>query len=176
MVRPLARSRWLVGRLGVALALVVACGVIAGFFTLLGTATQHTSFGLASLLSAGVNAAVPAVFVLGIGALLFGLWPRAAAAGVYAVLAWSLLIELIGGIGAASHWLLDTSVFHQVSSAPAVAVDWATDGRLITVAGVAALIGAAAFARRDLQGSVDGLDGQPAGRSTRRCWRKSTST
>ena len=134
-----------------ALALVVACGVVAGFFTFLGTATQHAGFAAASLLSAGVNAAVPAAFVLGIGTLLLGLWPRAAAAGVYAVLAWSLLIELVGGIGAASHWLLYTSVFHQVSSAPAVPVDWATDGTLIAGAGVATLIGAIAFARRDLQ-------------------------
>ena len=106
-----------------------------------------------SLLAAGVNAAVPAVFVLGVGALLFGLWPRAAAAGVYAVLAWSLLIELVGGIGAASHWLLDTSVFHHVASAPAVPVDWAADGWLTAAAAIAALVGAAAFARRDLQGA-----------------------
>ena len=153
LVRPLARTRWLAGRLCVALLFVVACGVVAGFFTLLGTATQHTAFGAASLLSAGVNAAVPAVLVLGIGAFLFGLWPRAAAAGVYAVLAWSLLVELVGGIGAASHWLLDTSVFHHVASAPAVPVDWAADGLLTAGAGVAALIGAGAFARRDLQGA-----------------------
>jgi ABC-2 type transport system permease protein len=153
LVRPLARTRWLAGRLCVALLFVVACGVVAGFFTLLGTATQHTAFSATSLLSAGVNAAVPSVLVLGIGAFLFGLWPRAAAAGVYAVLAWSLLVELVGGIGAVSHWLLDTSVFHHVASAPAVPVDWAADGLLTAGAGVAALIGAGAFARRDLQGA-----------------------
>ena len=81
LVRPLARTRWLAGRLCVALLFVVACGVVAGCFTLLGTATQPTAFSAASLLSAGVNAAVPAVLVLGIGVFLFGLWPRAAAAG-----------------------------------------------------------------------------------------------
>ena len=153
VVRPLARTRWLAGRLCVALVFVVACGVVAGLFTLLGATSQHTAFSAASLLAAGVNAAVPAVFVLGIGALLFGLWPRVAAAGVYAVLAWSLLVELVGGIGAASHWLLDTSVFHHVASAPAVPVDWAADGWLSAAAGIAALVGAAAFARRDLQGA-----------------------
>ena len=153
LVRPLTRTRWLAGRLFVALVLVVVCGVVAGLFTLLGAASQHTAFSAASLLAAGVNAAVPAVLVLGIGALLFGLWPRAATAGVYAVLAWSLLIELVGGIGAASHWLLDTSVFHHVASAPAVPVDWAADGWLTAAAAIAALIGAAAFVRRDLQGA-----------------------
>ncbi len=153
LVRPVARTRWLAGRLCVALVFVVACGVVAGLFTLLGATSQHTAISAASLLAAGVNAAVPAVFVLGIGALLLGLWPRAAAAGVYAVLAWSLLIELVGGIGAASHWLLDTSVFHHVASAPAVPVDWAANGWLTAAAGIAALVGAAAFARRDLQGA-----------------------
>jgi ABC-2 type transport system permease protein len=92
------------------------------------------------------------VFFLGLGVLLFGLWPRVASAGVYAVLAWSLLVELIGGIGALSKWLLDTSVFHHVASAPAVPVDWTTDAVLVGLAAVGALVGAAAFARRDLQG------------------------
>jgi ABC-2 type transport system permease protein len=154
VVRPLTRTRWLAGRLGVALLLVGACGVVAGFGTWLGAATQHGGgTGIGSLLSAGVNAAVPALFVLGTGVLFFGLWPRAATAAVYAVLAWSLLVELVGGIGAAGQWVLDTSVFHHVASAPAVPVDWAEDGSLVAVAAVAALIGATAFARRDLQGA-----------------------
>jgi len=99
-----------------------------------------------------VNASVPALFFLGLGTLLFGLWPRAASAGVYAVLAWSLLVELVGGIGAISHWLLDTSVFHHVASAPSVPIDWASDGALVALAAVAALVGAAGFTRRDIAG------------------------
>jgi ABC-2 type transport system permease protein len=153
LVRPLSRPRWLGGRVGLALALALAGGVAGGLFTWLGAASQHTHFDAGRLVTAGINAAVPGVFFLGLGILLFGLWPRAASAGVYAVLAWSLLVELIGGIGALSHWLLDTSVFHYVASAPAVPVDWTTDGVLLALAVAGTLVGAAAFARRDLQGA-----------------------
>jgi len=151
LARPLSRTRWLTGRVGLGLALALAGGIAGGLFTWLGAATQHTGFGAGRLVAAGVNAAVPGVFFLGLGTLLLGLWPRAASAGVYAVLAWSLLVELVGGIGAISHWLLDTSVFHHVASAPAVPIDWTTNFVLLAVAALAALVGAAAFARRDLQ-------------------------
>ena len=129
VVRPISRPRWLGGRLALALVLVVLSGLAGGFFTWAGAATQHTGAGLGQLLAAGVNAAAPAVFLLGVGTLLIGVWPRAAPVGVYVVLGWSLLIEFVGGIGALSRWLLDTSLFHHVASAPAVPVDWAQVAR-----------------------------------------------
>jgi ABC-2 type transport system permease protein len=153
LARPLARTRWLGGRVGLAFALALALGFAGGLCTWLGALSQHTGFGAGTLLAAGVNASVPAVFFLGVGTLLFGLWPRAASAGVNAALAWSLLVELVGGIGAISHWLLDTSVFHHVAPAPSVPIDWASDGVLVALAAVAALVGAAAFTRRDVVGA-----------------------
>jgi hypothetical protein len=66
---------------------------------------------------------------------------------------WSLLIELAGGFAAQSHWLLDTSLFHQMASAPAVPADWTTNGVMIGIGVVAALLGGALFSRRDLQGA-----------------------
>ena len=153
LVQPVSRPRWLAGRLAVALALVVASGVVAGISTWLGTTTQHTGVGAGRLLTAGLNATVPALFALGVGALLIGVWPRAAVPGVYAVLAWSLLIELVGGIGALSHWLLDTSVFHHVAAAPSVPVDWTSDAVLVALSVAAALVGLAGFARRDVLGA-----------------------
>jgi ABC-2 type transport system permease protein len=150
LVRPLSRSRWLVGRLCLAVVVIVVCGCIAGVFTWIGAASQGTGIGLASLLSAGLNAAAPALFFLGLGIFLLGLWPRAAAVGVYAALAWSLLVELVGGIGALSHWLLDTSVFHHVAAAPATPTDWAAVAVVALIGAAAAAIGFAAFRRRDL--------------------------
>ena len=49
-----------------------------------------------------------------------------------------------------SHWLLDTSVFHHIASAPAVPVDWWADGILVAAALTCATAGSAAFAHRDL--------------------------
>jgi ABC-2 type transport system permease protein len=104
------------------------------------------------LLAAGLNVIPPALCLLGIGVLAVGVWPRASSYVVYAVLTWSLLVEIIGGIGAISHWVLDTSIFHHMAAAPAVAADWGTGGWMITIGAACAVIGAAAFRLRDLQG------------------------
>ncbi len=150
VVRPLSRVRWLSGRLCLALVLLVTGGVLAGVCTWLGAATQHSGVRVDSVLGAGLNAVIPAVLLLGLGALFLGFWPRAATIAIYAVLAWSLLIELVGGIGAVSHWLLDTSVFHHVASAPAVPPNWAVDAVLAAIGLIAAMAGLLGFRRRDL--------------------------
>ena len=154
LVGPVSRARWLAGRLVIAVALVVSGGVVAGVFTWFAMASLRPGFDAWTLVAAGVNATVPALFVLGIGALLFGLWPRAAALGVYVVLGWSLLIELVGGIGALSHWLLDTSVFHYVAAAPSVPVDWTSDAVLVALGVLGALGGFVGFSRQRRAGCL----------------------
>jgi ABC-2 type transport system permease protein len=89
---------------------------------------------------------------LGIGILVFGIRPRLTSIAVYGILGWSLLIVIVGGIGAINHWVLDTSVFHHMASAPAVPPNWKANG-IMTVVGLAcALVGGFAFSRRDIQG------------------------
>jgi ABC-2 type transport system permease protein len=105
-----------------------------------------------SLLGAGINMVPPALCVLGIGGLVFGVWPRATVAATYGVLTWSLLIQLAGGFFSSNHWLLDTSVFHHMAAAPAVGANWTSAAVLIGVGAAATLIGIAAFQRRDLAG------------------------
>jgi len=83
---------------------------------------------LIRLLAAWLNVVPPALLVLGVGALVMGVWPRAVSISTYAVITWSFLIELIGGFISSNHWLLDTSVFHQMASAPAVPPDWTAGG------------------------------------------------
>jgi ABC-2 type transport system permease protein len=150
LVRPVGRVTWLAGRLGLALVVVVAAGLIGGFFTWVGVVAQPSHVGLGALMGAGLNAVVPAVFLLGLGTLLFGTWPRATSVGVYVVLAWSFLVELVGGIGAVSHWVLDTSLFHHVASAPAVAPDWTANAAVMGCGVAAAAVGVVAFGHRDL--------------------------
>ncbi|MGH2718012.1 MAG: hypothetical protein ACRDJU_05490, partial [Actinomycetota bacterium] len=153
LVRPVSRWAWFAGRIGLAALALMAAGVVAGLTIWIGTAADHAGVGLVHLLSAGINTVAPALCLLGIGALAFGVKPRATAAVVYAVFGWSLLIDLVAVSGAESHWLLDTSLFHQMAAAPAVAPDWAVNGVLLVIAGATALIGATSFARRDLQGA-----------------------
>ena len=152
VVRPVSRSSWLGGRLGVAVLVVGAGAIIAGTSTWLGATSQGAAVSFRSLVEAGVNVVPPAVCIVGVGALTIGLWPRATSIVVYGVVGWSLLVELVGGIGALSHWILDTSVFHQMAAAPAVAPNWTTDAVMVAVGVLAATVGGIAFMRRDIQG------------------------
>jgi ABC-2 type transport system permease protein len=152
LVRPVTRLSWLGGRIAVGGAAVVAGAVVVGLATWVGASTQDDGVSLSTLLGAALNVIPPALCLLGIGVLALGVRPRATTYAVYAVLTWSLLVEIVGGIGATSHWVLDTSIFHQMAAAPAVAADWATGGWMIAIGAICAMVGAVAFRVRDLQG------------------------
>jgi ABC-2 type transport system permease protein len=150
LVRPLSRRRWLLTRLGVAAAAIVVAGALGGVSAWLGVASQHVTISFSNLLGAGVNTMPAALFLLGVGALVWSITPRLASAAVYGILAWSFLVELLGGIVNSSHWLLDTSILHQLTPAPAVAPDWSTNVVMIVIGTVGTIAATLFFGRRDL--------------------------
>ena len=85
--------------------------------------------------------------------LTFGIRPRATSIVVYTFLGWSLLVVVVGGFGTVSHWVLDTSVFHHMASAPGVPPDWKANGIMTAIGMVTAVVGGLAFRRRDLLGA-----------------------
>lgn len=153
LARPLARCRWLAGRLGVAAAAAVATGVAGGAAMWAGAAAQHTRVSAGSLLAAGISSCGPALAVLGAGALLLGVRPRLAAPAAYAVVTWGVLVDLLAGVTRLNHLLLDTSVFRQMGAAPSAAVPWPAWAGLAGVGLAAAAVGLVAFSRRDLAGA-----------------------
>jgi ABC-2 type transport system permease protein len=152
LARPVRRLDWYGGRILVATFVLLLGGLVAGVATWLGGAVEHAGVGFGTLVGAGLNTAAPAVCVLGIGSLALGAWPRSSRVLVYGVVGWSLLLELVGGIGTLDHWIADTSVFHQMASAPAVPVAWTADAALVGVGVAGVALGALCFRRRDLQG------------------------
>jgi ABC-2 type transport system permease protein len=152
VVRPLCRTAWFTGRLGLSAVLIVVAALVAGFGAWAGSAGQHTGVSTGSLLLAGLNIAPASLLILGLGALAFGVRPRWTPVVVYGYLAWSFLVELLGSIVHASHWLMDTSVFFHMAPAPASDPDWASAGVVTGIAFACAVAGCAAFNRRDLAG------------------------
>jgi len=148
---PVDRVVWLAGRVLIAAAAVVAGGLLGGVAAWVGGLSQGSSVGFAALVVAGLNVAAPALCVIGAGVLAFGVRSRWSAAVAHGVLAWSLLVEVAGGMGTASRWMVDTSLFHQMAAAPAVAVDWRSASSMAAIGLAASVAGAVAFARRDLQ-------------------------
>jgi ABC-2 type transport system permease protein len=150
LVRPVARWRWLAVRLAIALGLAVAAGVLAGVAAWIGAVSQHAEVGFGELVSAGLNVVPPAVFVLGIGALAFGLWPRASIAVAYGLVVWSFIVETISAAVDSNHWLRDTSPFLHIAPVPAADPNWTAAAWLVGLGLLAAGLGVAAFGRRDL--------------------------
>ena len=151
LVRPLARGRWLAVRLAVAAGLAAGAGVLTGVAAWAGAATQHAAVGFGDLVEAGLNVVPPALFVLGAGALAFGLRPRLAAGVTYGIVAWSFLVETVASVAHAGQWLRDTSPFLHIAPAPAADPDWTAAAVLTGLGLVAAAAGLAAFHRRDIQ-------------------------
>jgi ABC-2 type transport system permease protein len=152
VVRPVSRRRWLAGRLMVAGAGLVVAALLGAIASWLGTASQRLPIGLGTLLQAGINVLPAAVFVLGVSTLALGVRPRLVAAAGYGVVAWSFLVQIIGGLVGASHWVLDTSLFVHLAPAPAVAPNWTADLVLTAIGVGLAGVGLACFQRRDLVG------------------------
>jgi ABC-2 type transport system permease protein len=153
LVRPVARARWLVVRLGVGVGLIVGGSALAGFAAWVGATTQHSGIAFGDLMQAGLNVAPPAVFVLGIGALVYGLWPRGAIAVAYGLVVWSFLVETLASVVNSNHWLLDTSPLRHMTPAPAADPDWTAAAWLVGLGLLAALVGIAGFRRRDMVGA-----------------------
>lgn len=152
LVRPLSRTSWLASRIALAAVVLVMDGLLAGLSTWAGAASEHAGVGFGSMIGASLNVVPPALLLMGVGALAFGALPRVAVSATYAVLVWSFLIEITGGVVNVNHWILDASVFHQMAAAPAVPVNWTTNGVMAAIGLAAAAAGLAAFSRRDLKG------------------------
>ena len=149
LVRPVSRTSWFAGRLGLSSLLVLTAGLLAGIGAWAGAASQHSGVGFGSLVTAGLNVVPPGLFLLGLGALVLGAWPRRTSTVVYGYLAWSFLIEFAGGVVNTSHWLLDTSVFFHMVPAPATAPDWSSMAVITGLGILGAVLGGILLCRRD---------------------------
>jgi ABC-2 type transport system permease protein len=153
LVRPVARWRWLGVRLAVGLGLVVVASTVAGFASWVGAISQHADVGLGELVGAGLNVVPPAVFILGVGGLVFGAWPRGAIGVVYGLVVWSFLVEVLSAAFDSNHWLRDTSPLLHIAPVPAADPNWTAGAWLVGLGLLAAMVGIVAFGRRDLVGA-----------------------
>ena len=152
LVRPLARAPWLLGRVLTALAALALVALAAALACWATVTVEGTHVALSRMLLAGVNILPPAVLTLGLGTLGHAVAPRRAVAFTYALMAWSFLVELIGSLVEASHWLLDLSILHHLAPAPAVDPAWAAAVTFSLLGAVAVTAAVAVFARRDVVG------------------------
>lgn len=152
LVRPVARGQWMLGRVAAAFAALVVAAVLTSVACWTTATLEGTGVGLSRLLLAGVNILSPAVLVLGAGTLAHAVAPRRAVPFTYALVAWSFLVELVGSLVNASHWLLDLSILHHLAPVPAVDPRWPSAAAFCLVGVVTLALALVFFSRRDVVG------------------------
>lgn len=150
LARPVSRARWLAGRVGFGAGVVALIGLATGVGGWMGLASRRSDIGFVEMLQAGVNVAAPALLILGVGTLLYGLAPRLAAPLLYVLVLWSFLVQVVGSSITDNHWVLDTAVLSHVGPVPATSLEWTAVAWLTGLGLAATLAGLAAFQRRDL--------------------------
>jgi ABC-2 type transport system permease protein len=155
LARRVGRGNWLAGRLAFAAALAALCGLATAAGGWLGLAVTGAGgeIGIVAMLEAGFNVMVLALFVLGIGAFLYGLVPRIAVPALYAFILWSFVIVLIGSSVTTNRWLLDTALLTHLGPVPATGLHWAAIAWMGGIAVAASAAGFLMFRRRDLAGA-----------------------
>ena len=147
----LSRPAWSGAYVAVAMAgsalVLAANGLGAG---LADAINGDEAAALPRLLAAAV-APAPAVWVVvAVAVALFGLAPRAAAAGAWGFLGACVLASMLGPVLGLPDWALDLSPFQHVPGLPADDFSVAPLLWLCLVAGALTVAGLAAFRRRDL--------------------------
>ena len=139
---------WLVGRIAIGALLVIGSSLVAALGGWVGVHDER--IGLDAMLRAGLNLAVPGLFVLGFGVLLYGLAPRWAALALYVTVLWTFLVEVFGTSITTNRWLLDTALLTHLGPVPASPLQWHNLLAICAIAVVSAGLGLVAFERRDL--------------------------
>ena len=150
---PVARARWLAGRLLLAAAGALALALVAGALAWAGAASQGAGVPLLRMLEAGANTLPAVCLFLGLAALAFALAPHATALAGYGLIVAALLWELVGGALGAPGWALQLSPFHHLALIPLHPFRPLSAVVMLIAGAAAAAAGVRAFGRRDLTGA-----------------------
>ncbi|NNN12988.1 MAG: hypothetical protein HKL81_04460 [Acidimicrobiaceae bacterium] len=150
LLRRYRRGRWIWERFALYVAALALASLVAGSALFIGASIGGAGLAMSTLLAAGVNLLPGGVFIQGIAMAAFGLVGSWATKAAYLVLGWSVLLELLGGISPINHWVMDSSILHQMSPAPASAVDWTSAAILVVVSLGLVALGGYSFNSRDL--------------------------
>lgn len=147
---PIRQRSWLTKRILLTAATSSLVGVISCIATWAVARSQHIPIELDDILIVGASLSGTVLFLTGLGALLYGLAPRFATAGMYIVIAWSTVIDMLRSSMNIDEWVTKTSLFHYVSISPVASPDWTVFGWLAGIGLVMAAAGVVAFSRRDI--------------------------
>ena len=149
---PVDRSRWLGGRLALALGGALVISIAAGLCAWAGATAEGAGVNLPSMLEAGLNCLPAALLFLSLAALAFALAPRASSGIAYGLVAVAFLWDLFGSLVSAPHWVVDLTPFQHIGLVPAEPLRLGAAAVMLGIAALASMAAVWAFSRRDLIG------------------------
>jgi ABC-2 type transport system permease protein len=150
---PVGRTRWLCGRLAVAVGGAAVLSAVAGFFTSAGAASVGVDISLARMLEAGANCLTVSLLCLGLATLAYAALPRAGTGIAYGLVTVTFVWQLVGSLVGASDWLVDLTPFAHVGLVPTQSFRLGAAAIMVAIGAASAAAAAAVFRRRDLLGS-----------------------
>jgi polyether ionophore transport system permease protein len=150
LAQPIRRSGWLAGRLMQILFAFIVISVVCIFATWVVAGLQNISLDLWNMLLVSIALTGTIMFLLGFGTLLYGILPRTAVIGMYVVVAWSFIIDIVGSVVELNDIVIKSSLLHYVSVSVAEAPDWGRFAWLALFGLAMATVGIFAFAKRDI--------------------------
>lgn len=152
LAQPLARRRWLGGRLLVAAVCSVLLALVMGVAAWAGAVVRGANVSLADLLEASLNLLPVVALFLGVALLGFALVPRHTGAIAFGAVGGAYLFEQTGAIVKAPEWLLAVSPFHWLALVPSEAFDVVASAAMVGAGALAAGAALVVFHRRDVVG------------------------
>lgn len=150
LAQPLGRTRWLCGRLLLAMCAVTVIAIVCGLVTWIGTASVSVQICLPRLLEAGVNCLPAALLFLGVAALAYAAAPRAGVGIAYGLVTVTFLWQLVSSLLSAPRWLVDLTPFAHVGLVPSAPAQVGSAAIMIAIGGLFALVALTVFRHRDL--------------------------
>jgi ABC-2 type transport system permease protein len=150
LVGPVSRIRWLSGRwivLGLAAAVICLVTTSSGWLI---ARVSGIEVGAGSMIGGSLSLMGPLMFLLGIGALLYGAWPRLSVMIMSAYITWSFGVQLVASAVDVNQWIAKSSLFYYIPLVPATSPDWKTFGVLLLLGIGLCVAGTALFNRRDI--------------------------
>ncbi|MGA8354069.1 MAG: hypothetical protein WB698_07880 [Solirubrobacteraceae bacterium] len=149
---PVARRRWLGGRLALAAAAAAALSLTAGLLAWVGAESGGAGIPLGKMIEAGANCLPVALLFLGLAALAYAIVPRASGAIAYGLLTVAFLWDLVGSLLVVPKWLIELTPFRHIGLVPAQPFRAGDAAIMLAIAVACALLATWILARRDLTG------------------------
>lgn len=150
LVAPLRRSSWLLSHFVMISLATLVVAMLTGIFTWILAHIQSIPLEFDTLALVSIALTGTAIFILGFGLFLYGLWPKIATAGMYLVIAWSFLVDLLHSMLTLPDTMLRSSLFYYLSLSPTQTPDWKTFAWLVALGIALAILGMVAFTKRDM--------------------------